>query len=59
MKLVCVAPDGSLELWWQDMTNLPLIAVHHSWVRQLCEKCLQENMERCPLYWGREVLGEL
>ncbi len=52
--LVCVAPDGSLEVWvWVD---------HRGWVLNnekwaIFNVCYDRDYD--PKFWGREVLGEL
>ena len=54
-ELVCVAPDGSLEVWEQDLD----ITDGHSIFYGMDPLDFHTVDFGSPEFWGREVLGEL
>lgn len=61
MKVVCVAPDGSLEVWermfykaWKIQRECP--TTHQFLLDGF--GCASDILHD-PSFWGREVLGEL
>ncbi len=62
--LVCVAPDGSLELWYRNLFG-GFVLCKHPWTvfnKQLRENAMEGydlKEDEPPEFWGREVLGEL
>jgi hypothetical protein len=69
--LVCIAPDGSLELWSQHVLNNLVYDSYWQIDREIIlDSLFGINMKRAifnssvwgevtPDFWGREVLGEL
>lgn len=60
-ELVCVAPDGSLEVWhpmgsgyWAQYTSY---SFNNGDV--VSDHVIPKVLEYGPQFWGREVLGEL
>lgn len=64
-ELVCVAPDGSLEVWEQVLHPSLTWCIQAGDQRTPKETYLDyidivdNYFERRPEFWGREVLGEL
>ncbi len=67
-ELVCVAPDGSLEVWSEDIYNSYTAFGRHSindiWVLDRGKMWIvvgrgANGIFLSPEFWGREVLGEL
>jgi hypothetical protein len=56
--LVCVAPDGSLEVWRFVDDDLS-VANHFSMWNGHAEFRMGPGDGYGPEFWGREVLGEL
>jgi hypothetical protein len=72
MKLVCVAPDGRIEIWHRKVQRIPNYSnkVHyiiekldicgcHKWFQTFMDDWHWGDNQIEPEYWGREVLGEL
>lgn len=62
--LICVAPDGSVELWYKADN----FGLEQTWVMQNDDECndtwgMGEAQSKShpygPEFWGREILGEL
>jgi hypothetical protein len=54
MSLVCIAPDGSLEIWTHELHGWRFV-FDLNWETYSLDAYLPGTIE----FWGREVLGEL
>ena len=53
-EIVCMSPDGRLEVWTRDFGKYHWDVELNSW-----GSCFTVSYWSWPEFWGREVLGDL